>query len=676
MARQAVEADTLYLLDADVEDRLTFANYGLIPGNNFAGSIWKPGADVVKAPGKYRSGIESNNLAFGYAKTRQVLSAAEFTIEMWVYAPEDWGSYVLTYPTLCTLGGVSLLVNRGGLRVDVSHAQDPSGPVAVHMPVPPTSPILARTWTHVAVTYGRDALIGYINGVQRAQVTGIPAPMHWPVDFTIGGAAGVGAKGFVISDLRISRTARTPGRVVPLKSGNVLTVEPGRRTGGVVQQTLLGGLHTLGNTATERMAAGKLKLIRTDKLLTATPMRAGGVDALHPHRGRSGQFAYDWQVVDRTLDYVARLGLEAYISIDSTPQILGGSVAPFTGRILTSERSYTASFSPEVPNDMAAFRTIVQDLIHHIVVEKGYRVPYWGVWNEPDGTTQFLRGKVGDYLAIYDACAAAVKATDPRLKVGGPEIGDQMGSGVPYLEALVRHCARQQVPLDFVSVHNYSGDVTQFQALRTQVDQLTRRYGLATPMELITGEWSFSAIWVPRTGYPPYKAYDYFHNDHMAGFMAWSLIEMQRTGVVKGVFWLPVGDVGIVPSSLMGSSQPYVGLNVFDMWSRLAPHLVSQALDADPGMCAQASVDDAGQVTILVANLHFRKEADQTLTINLPGLSSRARVTHHVIDDHHSNFYEAGAGHAGLEAIEPPVPAGEAIHISVKSRSVHLLTIA
>lgn len=675
MARQSVELDTLYLLDADEEESLDFAHFGLIPGNNFKGTIWTPGADVTKAPGRYRAGVQSNNPAFGYAQMRHALPPDEFTIELWVRTIAPWSAYS-TYPTLCFIGGITILITQGSLRVDFAHDQDPSGPVRVQMPVPPPQPVPAQTWSSVAVTYQSTTLTAYINGVPRARLTGVKAPKVWPQILTIGGATGVGAVGTVVSDLRISRTARIPARAMPMMGENVLTVMPDRPTGATVQQALLGGLHTLGGTLSERMAAGKIKMLRTDKLLTATPMKAGGPDGGHPAVGHSGMYAYDWQVVDRTFDYLARLGVAAYISIDSTPRLLGGSVAPYTGPALTSSRSYLSQFSPEVPNDMAAFRTIVEDLVYHVIREKRYSVPYWGVWNEPDGTSQFLKGSVADYLRIYHACADAVKAVDPNLKVGGPEIADQFTAARAYVKGLIQFCAQNSVPLDFVSTHNYSGDVASFQDFRTQVDQWTTLFGLRTPMELIVGEWSFSAMWWPGTGYPPYKRYDYVHNDHMAAFMGWALVEMQRVGVVKGVFYLPVADASAKVSSLMGASHPYVGLNVFDMWSRLGSTVLEQSLVADPAMRALSSIDAEGNVSILLANMHFRKGPDQVVTINLPGATAQSRVTHYVIDDRHSNLYDAGLAHAQLETVDPPVARGGAMEITVRSRSVHLLVVA
>ncbi len=98
----------------------------------------------------------------------------------------------------------------------------------------------------------------------------------------------------------------------------------------------------------------------------------------------------DWTIVDRTFDYYKKLGVMPYISIDSTPEILGGKTPPFGEDKLKNPeaKSGWSGFTPEVPNDMAAFGQLVRDLVHHVVKERDDNVPYWGV--ERAGRRQLL----------------------------------------------------------------------------------------------------------------------------------------------------------------------------------------------------------------------------------------------------------------------------------------------
>lgn len=260
-----------------------------------------------------------------------------------------------------------------------------------------------------------------------------------------------GGSSFWVSDLKISRTARVPGRKVPLRSMESSLVIDAAKATGTVPSRLLGALHPGGTPAQTRAA---LHVIRTDKILTATPMRRGARDADHPSPGKSGKFSYDWQVCDRVFDWMAAHGVEPYISIDSTPSILGGSVPPFSGERLETGLSSSSGFGPQPPDSLADWGLVVEDFVHHVVREKGYRVPYWGVWNEPDFGA-FWNAGVERYLDLYAVTARAVRSVDPKARVGGPESGYQE----KWIRPLIERCAKEKLPLDFVSYHDYSGNL-------------------------------------------------------------------------------------------------------------------------------------------------------------------------------------------------------------------------
>jgi hypothetical protein len=65
------------------------------------------------------------------------------------------------------------------------------------------------------------------------------------------------------------------------------------------------------------------------------------------------------------------------------------------------------------------FGTIVYDLVYHVIKEKGYVVPRWGVWNEPNGATEFFKCYPGDAVIItrlihFAICSAAGMKFFPR----------------------------------------------------------------------------------------------------------------------------------------------------------------------------------------------------------------------------------------------------------------------
>jgi hypothetical protein len=517
----------------------------------------------------------------------------------------------------------------------------------------------------------------YLNGAPVAQQSGV-VPMRVLSDtaradgLSVAGTGGKGAVDFTLSDLRISATARTPGVPTRIPTASALVVDPARPTGPQIAPLLLGGLHTLGAPHTEALAHGVLRVLRTDKLLTATPIKAGAPDAAHPSEGVSHAYSYDWQVVDRTFGYDRRLGILPYISLDATPEILGGSVPPFSGSLLLTGRSFASPFPPQVPRDMEAFGTMVRDLVHHVVVERHDQVPYWSVWNEPDGP-DFWKGTLADYLRLYDVVARAVKSVNDQLQVGGPETATWDPTWLP---ALIQHAASAHVPLDFVSWHYYSGNLGELSQASSQLAQWAAQSGLPAVPKLLVGEWSWQLANVPGTGVAPWRNYNYFVNDWAGAFAASSLIEMQHAGVMSSVYANPVAELGTsgsAASGLMSARHPWAPLNTFALWSMLGHQPVASQLRAVPGVSAQASTDGAGRLTVLLSRLQYRPGPAVPLDVLLPGAGGRLR-RHYVVDARRSDAYDAGAAHASLQAISDS-QHGARIRVWLAPRSVHMVVI-
>jgi hypothetical protein len=684
LARQHTDAHTLYLFDARRERRLVAGSGGLIaaaPGRGVP--TWGVGARVHVVQGRYRAGIESVDRDRGYLWMPSVglISPREFTVEMWLRSARPWAAVADQTPFRIgdANGAVDLrlTVDAGRLTVTFSHLQNRGGPVQATIAVSAALP--ATRWQNVAVTFRHGVLRLYLNGRLAGSRSGIAAPTVW-ADAGNGdgldllGADGKGAADFALSDLRISGIGRVPGRRPPAGAPSTLSV--GAATGRNVPANLLGVLHGLGQNGarTERIAKSGIRAMRTDKFLTATPIKAGAPDAAHPASGASGRFSYDWQVVDRSMRYFRRLHVTPYISLDSTPQILGGSLAPFKGQALRTLRANASGFAAEVPNDMGAFGAMVGDLVHHVVKEKRFRVRYWGVWNEPD-LDVFWKGSLDDYFRLYDVTARAVKAVDPALKVGGPET---VGWDPTWLEGLIRHAAQQHVPLDFLSWHMYDSTAIEIAQLRAQADFWARRHGLGHRLRLINGEWAWQLANAPG-GRRPFKTRNYFRNDWGAAFIAASLIEMQRAGVVYGIYGKAVADPaakGLAGGALMAPAFPWSGLNVFRMWTRLAPTVARTTYRGHPGVFSIASRGAGGRVTVLLSYLRYRRGRSLPVTVRVAGARRGARVTHLVVDAGHSNREDAGRAHTTLEAVRSlRVRSRGRVTVRLRPRSVHLLVI-
>ena len=65
----------------------------------------------------------------------------------------------------------------------------------------------------------------------------------------------------------------------------------------------------------------------------------------------------------------------------------------------------------------------------------------------------FFNGTMQDYFHLYEITARAIKEVDPEIKVGGPA----SATGA-WITEFIDFCEGRQLPLDFISTHNYPGD--------------------------------------------------------------------------------------------------------------------------------------------------------------------------------------------------------------------------
>jgi hypothetical protein len=690
----------LYLFDADVEKLLLPGAGGLIMADPVTdGAPWQATSKIRDAPGKYRRGVHCyvRPNGFLWMPIEGLLDAREFTIEFFVKGDVSWANAFGA--NLFSLGlsadeALMLDIHQNVMVLRFFHNQA-TAPVSAVLVYEPTPTIPAGQWVSLAITFVGGVLRLYVNGTAVGTVTnvGAPAVMASPSATTglmILGFNGAGADGWSLSDLRLSRKARTPGQSITVDDLNVLTVNT--TIGATVNQKLLGGLLTLSVPATETMAQIPTKAVtglRSGKYLSVTPIKTGAPDVAHPTSGISGAYSYDWRVVDRTLDYHTRLGMATIGDAGSTPTLLGGNVQPYSGGQLDgvpagpTTRADFANYCNIPPNDNEAWGRMVRDLVYHTLIEVGHDVRYWSVWNEPDGSG--WAGTQDQFHAMYVATVGAIKLVDPTVKVGA---GDFADFNTDWVKNLIQFCATHSVPLDFISWHYYSGNLGELNRARMQVTQWATQYGLNPVPFIAVGEWCWQIRNFHGQGVPPWRTFEYHRNDWHAAFVAASLIEMQRLGVAYAVYTSPVAEDGSFgtatdglldgfdSSGLMSRLNPWANLNVFRQWSMLKPTIVSSSYVGQPGVFAQASKDAVGSLSILLSHLRYRKDVTPSVKVQLPTGYSGKSVTHYLVDDQHSNMMDAGAGHLDLEMVAAaPVATDNSLTVALRPRSVHLLVV-
>ncbi len=161
----------------------------------------------------------------------------------------------------------------------------------------------------------------------------------------------------------------------------------------------------------------------------------------------SGTPIYNFSYVDQIYDGLIQSGVHPFVELSFMPQKLAAeqTVQSFW---------YRPIIAP--PKDWSKWGDLISHFTHHLVDRYGIdEVSQWyfEVWNEPN--LDFWAGdpKEQTYYQLYDVAAKAIKAVNPRLRVGGPATAQ-----AAWVDRFIQHVTENKIPADFVSTHVYGND--------------------------------------------------------------------------------------------------------------------------------------------------------------------------------------------------------------------------
>jgi len=191
-----------------------------------------------------------------------------------------------------------------------------------------------------------------------------------------------------------------------------------------------------------------------------------------------GHKVYYWKKLDESIESILRTGARPLLSLCMKPSILYPE--------LNQDKPH--------PSNYAEWEDLIYAMVRHCNVEKRYGVEYWEVFNEPDiGESGGcpLRFTPEDYCTYYERTVSAVRRADPSAKVGGPALAYYKS---PLLPALLEHCSRNGVPIDFVSWHYYTDDPQVIVQSIRDVKTLLARFP-SLKCRTVIDEWNISLGW-------------------------------------------------------------------------------------------------------------------------------------------------------------------------------------
>ena len=160
---------------------------------------------------------------------------------------------------------------------------------------------------------------------------------------------------------------------------------------------------------------------------------------------------YNFNACGVAYDNVLSAGMRPLVELSFMPGKLALREA---GRPVEGSFFYRPNIVP--PADYAEWRKYLQAFVRFLIHRYGpeeVRTWLFEVWNEPDLPFVFWNGSRDEYFRLYAESVRAIKAVDPQLRVGSPST-----SSSKWIGSFLRYCRENNVPVDFVTTHQYAGD--------------------------------------------------------------------------------------------------------------------------------------------------------------------------------------------------------------------------
>jgi xylan 1,4-beta-xylosidase len=158
---------------------------------------------------------------------------------------------------------------------------------------------------------------------------------------------------------------------------------------------------------------------------------------------KQGKPVYNFQYIDVLYDAILNMGMKPFVEFGFMPQALAsGSKTIFW---------WKGNITP--PKDYSKWAQLIEALVKHWTERYGRdEVKQWRfeVWNEPNLKDIFWAGDQAEYFKLYAATVKAIKSVSSDYLVGGPAT-----AGNAWVPETVTFAKQSNLPLDFISTHDY-----------------------------------------------------------------------------------------------------------------------------------------------------------------------------------------------------------------------------
>lgn len=397
----------------------------------------------------------------------------------------------------------------------------------------------------------------------------------------------------------------------------------------------------------------------------------------------AGNPVYDWRGIDRIFDSYLSRGVKPLAQIGFMPEAMSTAPQPYRHSWrpgLPYNQIYTGWTKP--PKDYAKWGELSFQWAKHCVEKYGaaeVNTWWWEVWNEANNQpTGYWGGSAEDFRKLHDYAVAGVRRALPTARVGGPHTA---GSGGQFMKDFLDHClhgtnyatGEKGTPLDFVAFHAKGNPTFVDGHVRMGIDAQLRTietafatfasYPELKGIPVIIGESDpegCAACQGPQMAYRNGTMY----SSYTAAVFARKHDLADRHGInLEGaVTWAFTFEdqpyfAGFRQIASNGLTMPV--FNVFRMYALMGPERLSATSTGELPLTdiIEHGVRGAPDVGVLASRAphkiavmvwHYHDDdvagpaAAVSLALNgLPANVTRAKLTHHRIDQQYSNSYAA-----------------------------------
>jgi xylan 1,4-beta-xylosidase len=165
-------------------------------------------------------------------------------------------------------------------------------------------------------------------------------------------------------------------------------------------------------------------------------------------KDKKGNDVWNFSYVDQIYDGLLELGVKPFVELSFMPTKMSSDPN------LKFGFWYGPNHAP--PSSYARWDELIHRFAEHLVERYGIDEVsswYFEVWNEPNIGFWAGMPHKSTYYELYEHTARALKAVNPRFRVGGPSTAQ-----AAWVGEFLTYMAKKGVPVDFASTHVYAND--------------------------------------------------------------------------------------------------------------------------------------------------------------------------------------------------------------------------